>query len=258
MASDWYLSEQAGDSVQGALDLARERRHGWLGAEHLLVAVLRRWDDERVGGVALLRACGLTGAEVPELVTDLLNRGGPVNATPVADPRATPAIRFALAQAVRIAAEAHDAYVGTEHLVLALLWQDCVGELRLRGVSYTRAARELPALPRLERPAMEPLGAAAVLARQVIDAEPDRLLDRAARRDELPLDGWTRFEVDRGEWHAEGEELGGIIRELLGLGVRLGVHPRGERFGIDVHPGPSGLEPRAILERVLGRRPTLS
>jgi Clp amino terminal domain, pathogenicity island component len=331
--TDWYLSEQARDAVRGAVALARERRHWWLGPDHLLAAILRRWDDEDVGGVALLRACGLTDARVPQLMTDLLHRndgtadpegaagpagpeGGavPAGSAGAADPAGppgpppNPAMRFALAQALRIAVEAGDAYVGTEHLVLALLWEDSAGELRMHGVSWARAAEQLATLPRVERPAgdvaIEPLAAVAPatpaavrvaeLARQQagqhpiegddrvstlhyllalcisgtaaasvlaelgvtypavvarLEAEGPSLLRHDWWRDELPLVGWTRFEVGREEWHAEGD----VLRELLGRGVRLGVHPRGGRFGIDVHPGPSGLEPRAILERPLGR-----
>jgi hypothetical protein len=53
-------------------------------------------------------------------------------------------------QACRIAAEAHAPYVGTEHLVVAILWQDTfVGahELRRLGVSHARGAEQLAALP---------------------------------------------------------------------------------------------------------------
>jgi ATP-dependent Clp protease ATP-binding subunit ClpA len=311
--TDWYLSEQARDAVRGALELAREHRHWWLGPDHLLAAILRRWDDEDVGGIALLRACGLTDAEVPRLVTDLLHRNdgaaGPEGGAGPAGPPPNPAMRFALAQALRIAVEAGDAYVGTEHLVLALLWEDSAGELRMHGVSWAGAAEQLATLPRVERPAaddvaLEPLAAvakptpaaarvAALAAQQAsqhpiegddhvstlhyllalcvsgtaaasvlaelgvtypavvarLEAEGPGLLRRDARRDELPLDGWTRFEAGRDEWQAQGE----VLRDLLRRGVRLGVQPRGERLGIDVHPGPSGLEPRAILGRLLGR-----
>jgi ATP-dependent Clp protease ATP-binding subunit ClpA len=308
----WYLSRQARDAVQDALALARERRHAWLGADHLLVAVLRQWDDGRVGGVALLRACGLSDAQVRGLVTDLLHRDGPVSATAVAHPRPSPAARFALAHAFRIAVEARDAYVGTEHLVLALLWQDSVGELRLRGVSYAHAAEELRVLPRVEqaadREALEPLGALAVptpaavglteLARQQaeqhpvpgdgrvstlhhllalhaggtaagalldqlgvtygmvverVEAEGARLLDRDARRDELPLDGWTRFEVDQDELDTARRRAGQALSELGPHGVRFGMHAEAGELAVDIHPGRSGLEPRAILDRLLAR-----
>jgi Clp amino terminal domain, pathogenicity island component len=326
--TDQYLSEQARDAVRGAVELAREHRHRWLGPDHLLAAILRRWDDEDVGGVALLRACGLTGTQVPRLVTDLLHRndgaagpergvppagaagpagpggpGGEVGAAGEVGPAASvgaaggvgpppnPAMRFALAQALRIAVEAGDAYVGTEHRVLALLWEDSAGELRMQGVTWARAAEQLAALPRVERPAddvaIEPLAAvaaptpAAARARQQasqhpiegddhvstlhyllalcipgtaaasvlaelgvthrdvvarLEAEGSRLLRHDAWRDELPLDGWTRFEVGREEWRAEGE----VFRSCWG-----GVSGSGCSRAVSVSGSTCTLESRA-------------
>jgi hypothetical protein len=56
--------------------------------------------------------------------------------------------------------------VGTEHLVLAVLWLDYGGGLRWLGISYQHAAEQLPALPHSEQVvqdvAIEPLKAVAV------------------------------------------------------------------------------------------------
>jgi hypothetical protein len=58
---------------------------------------------------------------------------------------------------LRLAIEAGDARVGTEHLVLAMLWRDNPVELRRRGCTYAVAAERMPTLPRLESAA--PVGA---------------------------------------------------------------------------------------------------
>ena len=45
----------------------------------------------------------------------------------------TPAARHALETAVRIAASADDGYIGTEHLLLGLRRDECIGALPLQG-----------------------------------------------------------------------------------------------------------------------------
>jgi len=75
-------------------------------------------------------------------------------ADPGAEPRVIGGLRFVVDQAYRIATEARAPYVGTEHLVVAMLWQDTfVGahELRRLGVTHARAAEQLAALPHSER-----------------------------------------------------------------------------------------------------------
>ena len=160
----WYASAQARDAVRMARTLARERRHAVLGTNHLLAAILRQWDDEHAGGPALLRACGLTGEQASGLADALLQDQRQPDA-PAPEPRPNPALRFAFPQALRIAVEARDEYVGTEHLVVALLWQDDAHALRRLGISYALAAERLRGLPRTERAvgadAIEPLAARA-------------------------------------------------------------------------------------------------
>jgi ATP-dependent Clp protease ATP-binding subunit ClpA len=160
----WYLSEQARHALRTAHTQARERHQTVLGPPHLLAAIVRQWDDQHAGGPALLRACGLTAEQATEHTAMLLDAYDTPEApaTPTA-PRPNPALRFMLAQAFRIATEAHAPYVGTEHLVLAMLWLDYSGGLRRQGVSYAQAAEQLTILPRTERApdgeAIEPLEA---------------------------------------------------------------------------------------------------
>ena len=185
--ADWYLSEQARQAVRAARALARERQHTALGPPHLLAAILQQWDDEHAGGPALLRACGLTAEQATDLIAELVRAyDAPELATPAAEPRPNPALRFVLAHAHRIAAQARAPYVGTEHLILAVLWLDYGGGLRRQGISYQQAAEQLATLPPTEQAvedtAIEPLEAAAVptpaaaalaeLARQQADQHP--------------------------------------------------------------------------------------
>jgi Clp amino terminal domain, pathogenicity island component len=150
--ADWYFSEQARHALRTAHTLAGERNHRALGPPHLLAAILRQWDDQHAGGPALLRACGLTAEQATTLTATVVHAYDPPEAAAVtAKPRPSPALRFVLAQASRIAAQARASYVGTEHLVVAMLWLDDARELRRQGISYQQAAEQLATLPHTEQ-----------------------------------------------------------------------------------------------------------
>src|SRR5829696_5545552 len=149
----WHLSEQAREALRTARGLARGRRAVG-SADPLLVAILGQWDDEHAGGPALLRACGLTAERASHVAAMLLPAEPPGATVPEAEPRVIGTLRFVVDQAERIAAEARAPYVGTEHLVVAMLWDDTyIGahELRRLGVSYARVAEQLATLPHHER-----------------------------------------------------------------------------------------------------------
>lgn len=159
-----YLSEQARHALRTARTVARERQHTALGPPHLLAAIMRQWDDTNAAGPMLLRACGLTREQATEVTATLLHAYDPSHGpapTPTADARPNPALRFVLAQAFRTAAEAGAPYVGTEHVIVAMLWLDRAQELRRQGVTYAGAAEQLGTLPRTEQAvngeAIEPL-----------------------------------------------------------------------------------------------------
>ena len=162
-----YLSEQARQAVRAARALARERQHTALGPPHLLAAIVGQWDGQDAAGPALLRACGLSAEQAAEHTATLL-RGydDPEAPAPAAEPRPNPALRLLLAQAFRIAAQTRAPYVGTEHLVVAALWEDYAQGLRRRGITYAQAAERLATLPHTEQAtddvAVEPLAAVAV------------------------------------------------------------------------------------------------
>jgi hypothetical protein len=149
--ADWYHSKQARHALRTARTLAGERHHTALGPPHLLAAILRQWDDQHAGGPALLRACGLTTEQATDLSAEIVHAYDHPEAAPTGELRPSPALRFVLAHAFRIAAQAHAPYVGTEHLVVALLWLDDARELRRQGISYQQAAEQLATLPHTEQ-----------------------------------------------------------------------------------------------------------
>jgi ATP-dependent Clp protease ATP-binding subunit ClpA len=315
MIDGWQLSEQAREALRTARDLARARRAAG-SADPLLVAILGQWDDERAGGPALLRACGMSAGQAGRLAATLLPAEPAGAAVPEAEPRVLGGLRFVVDQAYRIAAEAHAPYVGTEHLVVAMLWQDTfVGahELRRLGVSHARAAERLTTLPHSEQAErIDPLEDAGVptpavamldeLARQQAEQHPIEgdgristlhhllalLVPRAAagrllrelgvgyeevvghleaegarrvagddwRTEEHPLEGWEEFrvtdrqhEVIRGRFHEVNKDLGPRgVRFMFGRNLDDPEWPL-----VQIHPGDSGLDPREVLDRLLGQ-----
>jgi ATP-dependent Clp protease ATP-binding subunit ClpA len=308
----WHLSEQARQALRTARNLARGRRASG-SADPLLAAILGQWDDERAGGPALLRACGLTAGQAGRIAATVLPAP---DADPGAEPRVIGGLRFVLDQAERIAAEARAPYVGTEHLVVAILWLDtepAAHELRRHGVGYARALERLGGLPAIEQAeAIDPLEelevptpAAAMLAelaRQQADQHPvegdgrvttlhhllallvwprsgarrlltelgldyqevvQRIEQEGARRvavedwrpQELPVEGWEEFRVTDRQHEAIRRRFHAVNQRLGRQGVRFmfGGDPDDPQWSlVRIHPGASGLAPRAVLDRLLG------
>jgi ATP-dependent Clp protease ATP-binding subunit ClpA len=149
----WHLSEQARQALRTAHALARDRGYPTPGsAQPLLAAILGQWDDEHAGGPTLLRACGLTAEQARQLTAELLPAAfAPQAVTSPTQPYLIGSLRFVVDQAYRIAAELRAPYVGTEHLVVAMLWEDAADELRRHGVGYAQAAEQLATLPSTEQ-----------------------------------------------------------------------------------------------------------
>jgi ATP-dependent Clp protease ATP-binding subunit ClpA len=149
----WYLSEQARQALRPAHTLAADRGDpAPASADLLLAAILGQWDDDHAGSPAVLRACGLTAEQARQLTAELLPAANNHQAAArAARPYLIGSLGFVVDQAYRIAAETRAPYVGTEHLVAAMLWEDAADELRRHGVSYAQAADQLAALPRTER-----------------------------------------------------------------------------------------------------------
>ena len=203
--------------------------------------------------------------------------------------------------------------MGTEHLILAMLWLDNAHELRRQGISYQQAAEQLATLPYTEQAvedaAIEPLEAVAVptpaavslaeLARQQAEQHPIggrvstlhyllalstlagagkllgelgvsyqavverlaadgvRLVEADDRRpEEMPLEGWERFDITPREWEVIHPRLKVVLsgEGLWQRGVRFGMNFNEDktRFWVSIHPGESGLTHQQVLDRLLG------
>lgn len=108
------FTARAQASLRAATDAARGLGHTFVGTEHLLLGL---FDPEGTVAQRLLAGSGLTRESVAAAVLERAPRGD----GSAVDPPSTPLAAEALAGAVAEALDLGHNYVGTEHLVLALL-----------------------------------------------------------------------------------------------------------------------------------------
>jgi ATP-dependent Clp protease ATP-binding subunit ClpC len=97
-----------------AQEEARELRHGSIGTEHLLLALLR---EPGAAGARGLAGVGIAYDETREVVTRIVGTGDRVTAGQIPF---TPRAKNVLEQAMREAMSLGHDYIGTEHLLLGL------------------------------------------------------------------------------------------------------------------------------------------
>jgi ATP-dependent Clp protease ATP-binding subunit ClpC len=108
--------------VRGALIKAREaahrRHHEYVGTEHLLIGLLEE-DDALVMDV--LENLDARPYEILTAVEHMMQNGEPTLKARLPDLPYTPRARVVLDQAIAVAHEFGDGYVGTQHLLLGLI-----------------------------------------------------------------------------------------------------------------------------------------
>jgi ATP-dependent Clp protease ATP-binding subunit ClpC len=108
--------------VRGALIKAREeahrRHHEYVGTEHLLLGLLQE-DDALVMDV--LENLGVQPYEIQTGLERVIQNGQPNARDRMPDLPYTPRARVVLDQAIAVAHEFGDGYVGTQHLLLGLI-----------------------------------------------------------------------------------------------------------------------------------------
>jgi len=127
-----FFTQSAQTALNKSLYIARELGHTYIGSEHILLGLL---SVENSVAAKLLNLRGITEARTRELVIQMVGKGEPSNVTPEdRTPRTKRIIEIASYQAMKFG---HN-YIGTEHLLLALLTEtDCVGVklIAAQGVS---------------------------------------------------------------------------------------------------------------------------
>jgi hypothetical protein len=76
------------------------------------------------------------------------------------------------------------------------------------------------------------------------------------RPQELPVEGWEEFRVTDQQQQVIRGRFGAVVKEFWPRGVRFAFGARDDNPGwslVRIHPGESGLDPQAVLDRLLGR-----
>ncbi len=109
------FTEKAAAVLQSAVETAKELGHGYVGSEHILLGLLRI-----EGGIAgaSLKEANVTVSEVLEVVADIIGTGIP---TSVSAADLTPRAKKIIEGASMLSSRLDSGYIGTEHLLLALL-----------------------------------------------------------------------------------------------------------------------------------------
>ncbi len=108
------FTERAQSALRMAQEAAVEMGHGYVGSEHLLLGLCR---EGKGVAATVLRSAGLDEAELSAAITRAVGTGTPGRPTQGLTPRCKKIIEAALSEASRQG----NRYVGTEHLLMALL-----------------------------------------------------------------------------------------------------------------------------------------
>ena len=132
--------------VRGALikarDEAHHRNHQYVGTEHLLIGLLAE-DDTLV--MDILENLGVNPIEIQTTVNHLAEDGPPSARSRIADLPYTARARVVLDQAIGVAHEFGDGYVGTQHLLGLVRERHGIAAkaLAIAGVSEASLRREI-------------------------------------------------------------------------------------------------------------------
>jgi len=144
------LSKQAENIIQLAKDAAREYGQGYVGTEHLLLAIVREGDGL---GAKVLAEMDVTEEKLKEQITVLLkarmHQTWVMGRLP-----GTPHFRDVLTQAAKEARGTANWQIQSEHLLLALLQErDSIGYQALKGLGLAAdAVRKTLLAPRVATP----------------------------------------------------------------------------------------------------------
>ena len=137
------FTEKANNALNLAVTSAQELGHDYIGSEHLMLGLLKEGS-----GVAynVLNKLGVTAESYEKLIRERIGAGTPTSLSPDAF---TPRTKQILQVAAMAGAQMHNAYVGTEHILIAIL-QDAscyaMRFLKLLGADPERVVGELSSL----------------------------------------------------------------------------------------------------------------
>ena len=134
------FTEKANNALNLAVQSAEQCGHSYIGTEHVLLGLLKEGT-----GVAYhaLTNCGVTAEQIEEKVSAGSYVGAPTDLTPN---DFTPRTKRVLRSAVSLSARVGSSYVGTEHLLIALVSDTdsyAVSFLNEAGVSVSELVKQI-------------------------------------------------------------------------------------------------------------------
>ena len=132
------FTERARQVVVLAQEEARTLKHNYIGTEHILLGLLR---EEEGLAARVLESLDITVERVRAQVVRIVGSGEEVTSGQIPfTPRAKKVLELALREALSLG---HN-YIGTEHILLALLeWEDGDGPLSATGLDKAATEAEL-------------------------------------------------------------------------------------------------------------------
>ena len=134
------FTEKANRALNLAVESAQDLGHDYIGSEHLMLGLVKEGS-----GVAytVLSKLGVTAEGYEKLLRDRIGYGEKTSLTPE---DFTPRTKQILQIAAMAGARLHNMYVGTEHILIAILQDEscyAVRFLKILGVDPDRVAREI-------------------------------------------------------------------------------------------------------------------
>ena len=109
------FTQKANEAMNLAIECAAKMGHTYIGTEHILMGLI----EEQTGvAAATLSECGVTSEELQSKIEATVGRGSPTTLTPE---DFTPRTKRIMQTAVITSAQVGHNFVGTEHLLVALL-----------------------------------------------------------------------------------------------------------------------------------------
>ena len=116
------FTEKANRALNSAIEIAENLGHTYIGSEHLLAGLLR---EDNGMGTTLLSSKGMTIQLCESAIRRNVGVGIPTSLSPE---DFTPRCKHIIEQSVTLARKENSGYIGTEHLLAALLSEeDCLG-----------------------------------------------------------------------------------------------------------------------------------
>ena len=126
------FTQKAQNALNAALNAARSLGHTYIGSEHILLGISSDRDN------AASRLLAARGAIRNTLRSAVISISGKGSESLVGASDMTPCVKRIIEEAASLSAQFGQSYVGTEHILLALLGEsDCVGIRVLEACSVS-------------------------------------------------------------------------------------------------------------------------